>query len=171
MKFASELPLNVLYIAVFVFVTYFTTALSTEEDGQIWTLFLIINIINIFSIFEGLWLGIVLPMQAGVAIMPIIACIQILLMGYFLNVDDIKDVMIPLHYMTVHKYLFAALLLNEFDTFDEDECGNYEVCDVEEYMNLEFGVWDNIAYGWILTIAMGWFAMVCLTIVGMKMRK
>merc|ERR1712045_92955 len=54
-KFASELPLNVLYLAIFVFVTYFTTDLSTEDDGQIWTLFLIINIINIFAIFEGLW--------------------------------------------------------------------------------------------------------------------
>jgi len=170
-KFASELPLNVLYIAIFVFVTYFTTALSTEEDGQIWTLFLIVNIINIFSIFEGLWLGIVLPLNAAVAVLPILASIQILLMGYFLNVDDIKDVMIPFHYMTIHKYLFAALVMNEFDTFDQEECGNYEICDAEEALNLEFGIWDNIAYSIILTIAMGVFAGACLTRVGYKMRK
>lgn len=61
-KFYSEVPMNALQIAIFVFVTYFCSALSTEEDGQIWTLFLIINIVNFFAIFEGLWLSISLPM-------------------------------------------------------------------------------------------------------------
>jgi hypothetical protein len=39
-------------------------------------------------------------------------------MGYMLNVDDIKDVMIPWHYLTIHKYLFAAMVMIEFDSFD-----------------------------------------------------
>ena len=46
-KFWSETPLNVLYMSLLLFITYLITGLSLEEPEQIWTAFLIINIINI----------------------------------------------------------------------------------------------------------------------------
>jgi len=78
--------------------------------------------------------------------------------------------MIPFHYLTIHKYLFAALMMNEFETFDEDECGDHEICDPIDSMNLDFELWDNIAYAWMLTLGMGLMAALCLVKQSRKVR-
>jgi hypothetical protein len=92
-------------------------------------------------------------------------------MGYLINIDTIKDVMLPWGYITIHRYLFTALLLNEFESFDEDECGKNPACDVEESMNLEFSMNENIIAATSLMFAMGVIALGTLTIVGYKSRK
>jgi ABC-type multidrug transport system permease subunit len=73
-KFFSEAPLNVLFVALITFITYFTTGLSLDEWWYMFAVFACLNIINFFSIFEGLWLGTIAPLTVAIAVVPIITC-------------------------------------------------------------------------------------------------
>jgi hypothetical protein len=53
----------------------------------------------------------------------------------------------------IHKYAFAASVLNEFNTFDKEDCGSAIVCDIDN-LNLDFDLETNM---WLLfAVAMGW---------------
>lgn len=43
--------------------------------------------------------------------------------GRVANIDDLPTGTEFLQYPSIYKYSLAALSLNEFETFDEDECG------------------------------------------------
>jgi hypothetical protein len=47
----------------------------------------------------------------------------------------------------------AALIQNEFETFDEDECGDHELCDPDNF-NFEFDLSGNM-WG-LFAVAMMW---------------
>ena len=51
--------------------------------------------------------------------------------GRFINIDDLPTGTKFLEYISVYKYSSAALALNEFETFDEEECGINPICDIE----------------------------------------
>ena len=51
--------------------------------------------------------------------------------GRVANIDDLPTGTEFLQYPSIYKYSLAALSLNEFETFDEDECGRSPAWDIE----------------------------------------
>ena len=77
--------------------------------------------------------------------------------GFMVNTDDIPNYLAPLEYASKFKYSFAAVVMNEMETFDEDEC-DYG-CDVDEY-NFDMNVTNNI---WVaLAVSFIWHALAIL---------
>lgn len=70
--------------------------------------------------------------------------IQMLFCGFMINLDDIAEWLAPLEYISIFKYAFSAMVKNEMDTFDKDEC-NFG-CDVDD-LGFELGISENV---WIV---------------------
>ena len=60
--------------------------------------------------------------------------------GFMINLDDIAEWLAPLEYISIFKYAFSAMVKNEMDTFDKDEC-NFG-CDVDD-LGFELGISDK----------------------------
>jgi hypothetical protein len=84
--------------------------------------------------------------------LPIVVVIEFLFCGYFINLEDIPDWLAFIEWPSPFKYAWAAMVMNEFETFDEDECDNPEKCDIDN-LNLDLDLWTNIYVLMGLTVA------------------
>lgn len=75
-----------------------------------------------------------------------IVIVHFLLAGFMCNNKDIPIYLMPFHYANIHTYMFNALMKNQFDFWDESDCGVGAACDPLDFMNIEFSVWENIFY-------------------------
>jgi hypothetical protein len=91
--------------------------------------------------------------EAPLSAIPLLWMTSFVCMGYMINIDDIPTWFVIVTYWQVHKYSFAASVLTEFDTFDEDECGNPLICDTDD-LNLEFDLGTNLIL--LTAVAVGW---------------
>lgn len=100
--------------------------------------------------------------QAAAGAGPFFIIIQLLFAGLFINYDDIPDYLIPIHYISSLKYTWSSCMLNEFDTWDEDDCGTDAICDPEDYYSIDIDFGMNVLALCILMVAVHVAAFLCL---------
>ena len=83
--------------------------------------------IGVYALGLAIFLGTIhKDISVGTTILPVITLIQALFAGRFINIEDLPKGLFP-KYISIYKYSLAALSLNEFETFDVDECGRAPV--------------------------------------------
>jgi ABC-type multidrug transport system permease subunit len=60
--------------------------------------------------------------EAASNFIPVPFTFEIVFCGFFVNLDDVPAWISWLEYVFSFKYVWGALMLNEMDTFDEDNC-------------------------------------------------
>jgi len=114
---------------------------------------LLMQMVNIQALAWGFFCGINSEtVQDAVGVVPVIVIMHFLLAGFVCNVDDIPIYLMPFYYIDVHTYLFSGLIQNEFDFWDEDNCGIGPGCDPIDFLNIKFGIAENIGYAALLCI-------------------
>ena len=114
-KILSEFPLTVIIPTVQIAITYFAIGFNSN----LWYKFplTVLIAILIYSAFGGLGyiLGTAISNKKVVAILtPIVVVPNMLFAGFFVNQDNIPVFLFPLHNISIFKYGFQALMLNEF---------------------------------------------------------
>ena len=109
--------------------------------------------VNIQALAWGFLIGINSEtVQDAVGEVPVIVIIHFLLAGFMCNYDDIPVYLKPFYYADIHTYLFGALMKNQFDFWDESDCGVGAGCDPLDFLNIKFSIAENIGYAALLCL-------------------
>lgn len=120
-KLLSELPISVLVPIVFGSMVYYAMGLNTEEPYK-FPLFLFICIL-IYQASSGyaLVLGTLISDKSlAVILTPILMIPFMLFAGFFVDSESIPDPLKPFEYISIFKYGYQALFLNEFEDLELD---------------------------------------------------
>jgi ABC-type multidrug transport system ATPase subunit len=149
-KMLSEVPFDVVIIAVYEAIIYAGIGLSFENPEQIFIF--ILTCVTIFINGKG-WCFMLLfafdSIAISAAVTPFIVVIQFLFAGFFINYNNIPKYLYEFLYTSIFKYTWSAAIINEFDTFDIEACRAESPelssqCDAVEFYNIELLLWGNI---------------------------
>jgi len=168
-KMLSEVPFDVLIIAIYEAIIYAGIGLSFENPEQIFIFILVC--VMIFVNGKG-WCFMLLyafdSITISAAVTPFIVVIQFLFAGFFINFNNIPYYLYEFMYTSIFKYTWSAVIINEFDTFDQQACikesPNEMIaqCDAVDYYNIELPLWGNIGVAFGHTIIVHFLAYLML---------
>jgi len=175
-KLFSEIPIDLMILAVFEAIIYAGIGLSFEKAEQIF-IFIFICLIT-FVNGKG-WCFMLLfafdSITTSAAITPFIVIIQFLFAGFFINFNNIPYYLYEFLYTSLFKYTWSAVMINEFDTFDIDACMKEDKamqsqCNAVEYYNIELSLWGNIGVAIGNTVVVNVLAYLVLARISRKFR-
>lgn len=161
-KIISELPISVATPALFGILVYWVVGLNTNESSK-FAIFLA-TIILLYNAGQSyaLVIGALVPDKAlAVSLTPVILIPFLLFAGFFISPEDIPDPMLPIEYLSIFKYGFQALYLNEFEDLHLDCMDRtlppLEQCDPLETFNSPEGIGTSI--GCLVAIMLGCYSL------------
>ena len=118
-KIASEFPMTILIPTLQLSVAYFAIGMNTDQ----WYKFpvCIMTCCLMYNAFGGIGyiLGTAISNKQAVAVLtPVLIVPQMLFAGFFINQDNIPKFLWPIQHISIFKYGFQALMLNEFTDLD-----------------------------------------------------
>ena len=149
-KMLSEVPLDLAILAVFETIVYAGIGLSFENLQQI---FIFILVCLLMFVNGKGWCFMFLfafdSLAISASITPFISILQFLFAGFFINYANIPYYLYEFLYISIYKYTWSAVMINEFDTFDMEACKlenptMHSQCDAVGFYNLELSLWGNI---------------------------
>lgn len=133
-KIASEMPVSILVPTLFGSMVYYAIGFSTVYMYK-FALFLLICIL-IYNATSGyaLVIGTLISDKAlAVTLTPVLLIPFMLFAGFFIDSENIPDALTPFEYLSIFKYGYQALFLNEFEYLDlecmDDTLPANEQCD------------------------------------------
>lgn len=174
-KLVFEAPIDLLIRSFVIFLVYLGVGLSLESPEQIFIFVGISMLIELCARGWGNFLVISIPnIQAASAAAPFLLIVQLLFAGFFINYDNIPKYLIWLEYISMFKYSWAASMINEFNTWDQQKCLSHDpyspLCDPNNFYSLNISLGMNILALSILALATHLFAYYCLIRLANKFR-
>lgn len=127
-KITSELPVSILTPCLFGIIIYYPIGFSTYKDYQVLVflgaLILIYNAATGYSLIIS---SLISDKQLAVTLTPVLIIPFMLFAGFFVNQNNIPIWLIEFQYLSIFKYGYQALMLNEFEYFKHDP--NYKCRD------------------------------------------
>ena len=77
----------------------------------------------------------------------------------------------PFYYGNVHTYIFGALLKNQFDFWDESDCGIGPGCDPLDFLNIKFSIAENLGFAALVTLLPNILCLISLYAISKSIRK
>ena len=179
-KLLFDIPFDQIMVFIMSFFLYLVVGLSLDSAGQIFFFVFVIILLDFTTRGWGNFLLIALPnLEAASAATPFVVIIQLLFAGLFINYDSIPVYLKWLEYMSMFKYSWSALMINELDDYDEDHwdgCGegeeNYgsDMCDPLDFYSIYISKWNNVLLLVSIAVTTHFFAYVCLALIAQKYR-
>lgn len=129
-KLAAELPMNLVGPVIFGSVVYWLVGLN-DLPGRFFTFLLILIETGFAAIGLGMVVAAAAPnAQVATAMAPIIVVLMILFGGFYINVDSLPDAIAWIQYLSIMRWSFMGLAVNEFTdtTFSCDDVAEGDTC-------------------------------------------
>lgn len=118
-KIFSEFPSSLLTPVLFGSIIYYAIGFNTDEWYKfpvfLTTLFLIYNASSGYALILG---TIFSDKQLAVTLTPVLIIPFMLFAGFFVNQENIPKFLIEFQYLSIFKYGYQALMLNEYEGLD-----------------------------------------------------
>jgi len=111
----SELPLFIIFPFLYGVIIYFALELNLDSAGKFF-IFVALHMLGWWAgSGYGLFLSTIFPtLEIALALVPVLIIPFFILAGFFVNQDSIPVWLIEFEYLSVFKWLFQSLALNEF---------------------------------------------------------
>jgi len=112
----SEVPLFIIFPFLYGVIIYFALEMNSYSAGKFF-IFVAIHMLGWWAgSGYGLFLSTIFPtLEIALALVPILIIPFFVLAGFFVNQDSIPVWLIEFEYLSVFKWMFQALAINEFD--------------------------------------------------------
>lgn len=112
----SELPMLIISPSIFSVIVYFGLGLNTT-DGSHFIVFWLYNILlSMVSAGAGFAIGAIFKEKMmAVTMVGVIIVPFMLYCGFFINQQSMNPIVYPFEYVSIFKYGYQALMINEFD--------------------------------------------------------
>lgn len=111
-KFVTELPLNMLPPVLWACVVYYIVGLNPNTFGYF---ILIVMLLSLTGVSLGLWISAMTPnAEAAAALGPPMVIVALIFGGFYINLNSIPIVANWFPYMSLVRWGFEALCINEF---------------------------------------------------------
>jgi hypothetical protein len=107
--------------------------------------------------------------EAGINLVTVLWIVSVANNGYTVNHDDIPSWFGFVHYWQILKYALPGMIQNEFDTFDEEDCGTAELCDVDNF-NFEFSLSGNLWGAFLVSLMWSILALLSTILLARRIR-
>jgi len=116
-KILAELPFNLFMPLLYSIIVYFMVGLRTDDDGYHFFIFYVaLLLVSQNSIALGLMISTgISNINLALVIAPLCFLPMMLFGGFFANLSSIPDFLNWLQYLSILKYAFEILVVNEFD--------------------------------------------------------
>jgi ABC-type multidrug transport system ATPase subunit/ABC-type multidrug transport system permease subunit len=177
-KLLFDIPFDQILVLIMGFLLYLSVGLSLHHAYQIFFFVFALLILDLNTRGWGNLLLIALPnLEASSAATPFVLILQLLFAGLFINYDSIPNYLIWLEYISMFKFTWSAIMINEFESWWEesvcnaqDSTGFNSLCDPLNYYSITIGKWENILALSIITIGVHFFAYLSLSLVAKRFR-
>lgn len=116
-KVVSELPFSIVTPAIFGCIVYYAVGLNQVASHFLSFLVILILIYNASSGYSLIISASFADKQLAVTLTPVLIIPFMLFAGFFVSVDNIEWYLKPFEYLSIFKYGYQALMMNQFDPF------------------------------------------------------
>jgi len=123
-KIFSELPFSILTPSIFGVIVYFTVQLNPQVDKFFLFLLTLILIYNASSGYSLIISASFSDKQLAVTLTPVLIIPFMLFAGFFVSTDSIPVYLKIFEYLSIFKYGYQGLMMNEFNDNPNFPCSN-----------------------------------------------
>jgi len=134
-KIFSELPFSILTPSIFGVIVYFTVQLNPQVDKFFMFLLTLILIYNASSGYSLIISASFSDKQLAVTLTPVLIIPFMLFAGFFVSTSSIPIFLKVFEYLSIFKYGYQALMMNEFNDNPNFPCSNKEGESPNNYTN------------------------------------
>ena len=153
-KLLFEIPFNQIFTFIVAFILYLSVGLNLDDPKRIFFFAFDLLLLDWVSRGYSAMLMIALPnLEAANAAIPFVIILQLLFSGLFINFKSIPNYLIWLEYMSMFKYSWSAEMINEFESYGNNEfdgcdaeihTGKLVLCDPIDFFSIKISKWHNI---------------------------
>jgi hypothetical protein len=153
-KLLFEIPFNQIFTFIVAFILYLSVGLNLDDPKRIFFFAFDLLLLDWVSRGYSAMLMIALPnLEAANAAIPFVIILQLLFSGLFINFKSIPNYLIWLEYMSMFKYSWSAEMINEFESYGDNEfdgcdaeihTGKLVLCDPIDFFSIKISKWHNI---------------------------